>query len=1421
MNRQHSRFLKLLGSFAFGLGAALLPMSGAIALPPTNYTDPIGYPTSWPTTWTPYTSSGSTLIDPTTSDNTTGGANPTNEGNVAACTGGSVFFSRNANTLYFRLCLAGDPYITTASSGPYAASGSWSLLIDVTGDGFRDFAITLDGKASQSFDVAPDNLYVLYKNDLRQDFLNSDLQIGTGGSATPGAAVLWVQDSAVGSPTRQTPLEGETGWNTLGRDLQRTRTIDRGDGTYYLDIQVPLSALDASSKGGPVITENTPLSFAFATANSNTNPIQKDFAFPGDFTVSPDKPIPFGDVVIGNTTFLQPNITAISNSGCGASATLSSNVLDTLKILGTGASATFVSSVNKVEFYYQFDSDNNSQPDLTGPWTLIGPGTLAPNTTNPWRISWNTSSLGQGTYFIKTIATDTDTPTPHVTDSTDITNGGSTDTYNPATQGTTPIFSTFNNTCGLPTADVVTTKTGPATVTAGSNITYSITTTNNGPATATNVVIKDTLPTGTTFVSATNGGTQSGGVVTWPNIPSLASGVGNSVTYQVTVTAPRSAGSLLNRASSTATTSDPNAANNDGTAAGSQVATTITGTPDLTITKTHTGNFSKVGSNTYTLIATNSGTAATNGTVTVSDTVPTGLTPTAATGTGWACIISGQVVTCTRSDALAANTSYPPITLTVNVAPTASASITNTATVSGGGQTNTSNDSVNDPTTINPLADLSLTKVVSNASPNVRDNVTFTVRVSNAGPDSATGVSVADLLPAGLTFVSETASQGTYSNTTGVWSVGSLASATNATLQITASVATAGAKTNIAQVSASGQQDPDSTPNNSVATEDDQASVTVTPPTTDLSIVKTDSPDPVIAGANLTYAIAVTNTGSTATNVVMSDPLPSGTTFQSITAPSGWNCTTPAVGINGTVSCTNTSMAVGTSNFTLVVRVDPNTANNASLSNTATVSSTTSDSNTSNNSSSQTTTVRQSADLRLTKVSTPASPNVGDTFEYTITVTNDGPSTATNVQVRDALPLGIGYVLNRPSQGTYDPIGTQVWNVGTLNSGASATLVIRAIRNSAANTVNTAEVIAADQSDPDSPHNNQVAGEDDQDSVTVPNQSVDLAVTKTVNNSTPSVGQNVTFTITVANPAASTVTATNIGINDVLPQGLTYQSHNESTGTYNRTTGVWSVASLAPGTTATLTLVAQVTTSGAKTNTAQLSTLDQSDPNANNDSGSATVTATTLPPNLVLVKRITEVAGTPSSGFNDLTTGSKAADDNNANWPTPLATYLRGLFNGGSVAPGAEVEYTIYFLNNQNAATNVTICDPVPANMTFVSDGYNSASPRPTESGALPTDTGIALASNAATLPINPTFYLTNANDSDRGRYYPPNDPSTPNACKRVDAAGLVTATGAAANTNGAIVVNVVSGANQLPPATASGNPTNSYGYIRFKARVR
>src|SRR5262249_13809923 len=90
----------------------------------------------------------------------------------------------------------------------------------------------------------------------------------------------------------------------------------------------------------------------------------------------------------------------------------------------------------------------------------------------------------------------------------------------------------------------------------------------------------------------------------------------------------------------------------------------------------------------------------TAGAVTMTDSLPSGLTATALSGTGWACTLA--TLSCTRGDALAASASYPPITLTVSVANNAPASVTNTAAVGGGGEVNTVNDSASDVTTIAP-----------------------------------------------------------------------------------------------------------------------------------------------------------------------------------------------------------------------------------------------------------------------------------------------------------------------------------------------------------------------------------------------------------------------------------------------------------------------------------------------------------------------------------------------------------------------------------------------------------------------------------------------------------------------------------------------------------------------------------------------
>lgn len=435
--------------------------------------------------------------------------------------------------------------------------------------------------------------------------------------------------------------------------------------------------------------------------------------------------------------------------------------------------------------------------------------------------------------------------------------------------------------------DLTVAKSHTGNFTQGQNgATYTITVTNSGGSSTTApVTVTDTLPASLTYVPATIPGwscSAAGQVITCTSSNVVAAGAtfpALTLTVNVSATAPASVTNNVSVSGGGETNTGNNSASD---------ATTINQIADMTISKTHTGNFTRGSTGTYSITATNSGTGATSGVVTVTDTLPAGLTPTTATGTGWTCNIAAQVVTCTRSNVLNSGASYPAISITVSVAQNAASSLTNTATVSGGGQAVTSNDSASDPTTIVSSSDLSLTKVTSNSGSGVGTNATFTITVSNAGPTNATGVAVRDQLPAGLTYVSSTPSVGAYNSGTGVWTVGNVASGASATLQLVARVDALGAITNTAQVSAANEPDPDSTPNNSNASEDDQASSSLSTSPPNVSLCKTISgqpcPPPAIAGlpgSDLSYVITFTNTGgSSAASFVITDPIPASTDFK-------------------------------------------------------------------------------------------------------------------------------------------------------------------------------------------------------------------------------------------------------------------------------------------------------------------------------------------------------------------------------------------------------------------------------------------------------------------------------------------------------------------------------------------------------------
>lgn len=184
---------------------------------------------------------------------------------------------------------------------------------------------------------------------------------------------------------------------------------------------------------------------------------------------------------------------------------------------------------------------------------------------------------------------------------------------------------------------------------------------------------------------------------------------------------------------------------------------TVAGAADLKITKTHSGNFTQGQTGaTYSIVVSNIGQGSTNGDVTVKETLPIGLTATSILGPGWAC--DQPAGPCSPTDPIVAGSTYPPITLRVNVAANAPPTVTNTVSVSGGGDSNTSNNSASDPTTIMPPTQspvLKINKTHIGDFAKGQTGATYTVTVSNTGQGSTAGVvTVTDTLPGGLTATS-------------------------------------------------------------------------------------------------------------------------------------------------------------------------------------------------------------------------------------------------------------------------------------------------------------------------------------------------------------------------------------------------------------------------------------------------------------------------------------------------------------------------------------------------------------------------------------------------------------------------------------------------------------------------------------------
>ncbi|MBE7552890.1 MAG: DUF11 domain-containing protein [Anaerolineales bacterium] len=492
-----------------------------------------------------------------------------------------------------------------------------------------------------------------------------------------------------------------------------------------------------------------------------------------------------------------------------------------------------------------------------------------------------------------------------------------------------------------------------------------------------------------------------------------------------------------------------------------------------------------------------------------------------------------------------------------------------------------------------PQADLALNKQVNQANPAENEVITYTVRLSNNGPDEATNVIISDTLPMSLTFVSADPSQGTYNAGTGLWEANSLSVGQSVTLTLAALVngATLGQTIiNTAEVGSAGQLDLFG------ANNADDAVIRVT--NADLALTKTVSQPTPGENEVISYTVTVFNNGPDgATGVVVSDTLPFSLSLVAASVSQGnydssgeWSVGKLLAGRAATLTLTATVQAG---------------AAGQTITNTALVSaSEQNDADSSNNSASAPITVTN-ADLAVSKIVDNSGPKEGGPLLYTVTVTNNGPDDATGVVVSDTLPLSVTLTASSTSQGGYDS-ATGLWQVGDLTASASATLTLSAtVQTGTIGQIitNTAAISASDQSDAD-------LGNNSADAV-VRVSSADLALSKTVDQAQPNENELIVYTVVMINQGPDN--ATGVVISETLPLSLTLVTSSTSQGSYDSSAGRWQAGSLVASETATLTLTALVnagTAGQTLTNTAEVSQSDQSDPFTANNTASVPVTVT-------------------------------------------------------------------------------------------------------------------------------------------------------------------------------------------------------------------
>ncbi len=834
-----------------------------------------------------------------------------------------------------------------------------------------------------------------------------------------------------------------------------------------------------------------------------------------------------------------------------------------------------------------------------------------------------------------------------------------------------------NNTSNNPTtivtsADLALTKVHVGTFVAGDDATYNFTVTNSeGPSDAAGpLTVTDPLPSGETFVSAGSGSTgwscsASAGTVTCTDTSGLDVGGTTSFPMKVVLASGVTVSTLTNTATLTSPTTDPVPANETST---DDAGTTQQA--DLQVVKTLTPTSSLVAGQdaTYALAVTDNGPSDAAGTVTLTDTLPSGETYVIATGTGWSCGASSGTVTCTHATAIT-DGSETTVTLTVLLASDVlPQSITNTATVSsmtpdpdaGNNTSSTTNSSTSS-------ADLSITK--HHDGPFIAgDDGVYYLGVSNAGPsDAQEPIVVTDTLPSGEAYVGATgagwdcsADEQVVTCTNGTDLVAGTSAATiDLTVAVSPSLAP-GTVVNTATVSS-----PTSPPNPDNESASDP---TVIDTFADLAITKTHTGS-FDAGSEGTYTLTVTNNGPSdaALPLTVTDPVPAPLTLVSADGGSAWNCTVSG----STATCTALAvLPVGsTAEAISVVVSTPSSQTATTVTNTASVLSATSDPDEDNNSSSDPTSIVTSADLWVTKAH-QGTFTAGDDGSYLIAVGNLGPSDAAEpITVSDTLPASETFA-SATGTGWSCSDSLQVVtcaDASNLPSGEDAPdidLSVGIASDDTGSVTNTATV-ASTTSDPVTANNSG----SDTASLAL---SSDLSITKT-HTGDFTAGLDGTYTIGVHNAGPSD-SGTGVVVSDTLPSGETFVSA-EGTG--------WSCAAV--DATVTCSLGTSIVVAG-----------------------DAPTLALTVAVRSGAVGTLTNVALVQGPNSDPVFGNNTASDPTTSDRVSDLSlskTLTDSLRDRGDATYALAVTNT----GPSDSAAPVTLTDPLPAGLTFVSSSESPA----------------------------------------------------------------------------------------------------------------